>query len=182
MPNTPRLKVIYEQEVKPGLMEEFGYKNPMAVPTLYKVVLNMGVGEASREPKLLEEAVEEMSQIAGQRPTVRRSRKAISNFKLRENQPVGVAATLRSVRMWEFVDRLINLSLPRVRDFRGVSARAFDGRGNYCLGVKDQLIFPEINYAKVQRAIGMNITIVTSANSDAEARSLLTRLGMPFVR
>lgn len=182
MAYVPRLKQVYFAEVRPGLMEEFGYRNPMAVPSVHKITLNMGIGEASREPKLLEEAVEEMAQIAGQRPTVRRSRKSISNFKLREGMPVGVAATLRAERMWEFLDRLINLALPRVRDFRGVSARAFDGRGNYCLGVKDQLIFPEINYAKVQRAIGMNITIVTSADTDAEAKSLLTRLGMPFTR
>lgn len=182
MAYVPRLKQVYSSDVRPGLMEEFGYRNPMAVPTVHKITLNMGIGEASREPKLLEEAVEEMAQIAGQRPTVRRSRKSISNFKLREGMPVGVAATLRAERMWEFLDRLINLALPRVRDFRGVSARAFDGRGNYCLGVKDQLIFPEINYAKVQRAIGMNITIVTSAETDAEAKSLLTRLGMPFTR
>lgn len=178
----PRLKKMYLDEVRPGLMEEFSIQNPMAVPNVSKVVVNMGVGEASREPKLLDEALEELTQITGQRPTVRRARKSISNFKLRDGMPVGAAVTLRADRMWEFLDRLINLALPRVRDFRGISSRAFDGRGNYTLGVKDQLIFPEINYAKVQRAIGMNITVVTSANKDTEARSLLTRLGMPFAR
>ncbi len=182
MSYTPRLRRIYDEEVRPALVEEFSYKNPMAVPTVHKIVINMGVGEASRDPKLLEEAVEELTQIAGQKPTIRRARKSIANFKLREEMPVGVAVTLRRERMWEFLDRLLNLALPRVRDFRGVSPRAFDGRGNYSLGVRDQLIFPEVNYAKVQRAIGMNVTIVTSARTDQEARSLLRRLGMPFTR
>ena len=182
MSYTPRLQKIYEQEVRPALVEEFSYGNPMAVPTVHKIVINMGVGEASRDPKLLEEAVEELTQIAGQKPTIRRARKSIANFKLREEMPVGVAVTLRRERMWEFLDRLLNLALPRVRDFRGVSPKAFDGRGNYSLGVRDQLIFPEVNYAKVQRAIGMNVTIVTSARTDQEARSLLRRLGMPFTR
>jgi large subunit ribosomal protein L5 len=182
MSYVPRLKKIYLDDVRPALVEEFTYGNPMAVPTLHKVVVNMGIGDASREPKVLEEAQEELAQITGQRPTVRKARKSISNFKLREEMPVGVAVTMRADRMWEFTDRLINLALPRVRDFRGVSARAFDGRGNYSLGLKDQLIFPEINYAKVQRTIGMNIAIVTSAPTDAEARALLTRLGMPFQR
>jgi large subunit ribosomal protein L5 len=159
-----------------------GYKNPLAAPTLEKIVVNMGLGESTRDPKLLEEAVAELTDITGQRPTVRRARKSIANFKLREGMTVGAAVTLRSTRMWEFLDRLVNLALPRVRDFRGVSARAFDGRGNYTLGIKDQLIFPEVNYAKVTRAIGMNITIVTSARNDQEARQLLSRLGMPFSR
>ncbi len=178
----PRLRKHYHDEVVPALMSHFGYGNVMAVPRLHKVVVNMGVGEASREPKLLEEAVTELTEITGQKPTVRKARKAIANFKLREGVPIGVAVTLRGPRMWEFLDRLVNLALPRVRDFRGVSGRAFDGRGNYTLGVKDQLIFPEINYAKVNKAIGMNITIVTSAKTDPEARELLTKLGMPFTR
>lgn len=182
MTYTPRLRKHYQDEVVPALMSQFGYDNVMAVPRLHKVVVNMGVGEASREPKLLEEAVAELTEITGQRPTVRKARKAIANFKLREGVPIGVAVTLRGPRMWEFLDRLVNLALPRVRDFRGVSARAFDGRGNYTLGVKDQLIFPEVNYAKVNKAIGMNITIVTSAKTDPEARELLTKLGMPFTR
>lgn len=178
----PRLRKHYHDEVVPALMSHFGYGNVMAVPRVHKVVVNMGVGEASREPKLLEEAVAELTEITGQKPTVRKARKAIANFKLREGVPIGVAVTLRGPRMWEFLDRLLNLALPRVRDFRGVSARAFDGRGNYTLGVKDQLIFPEVNYAKVNKAIGMNITIVTSAKTDPEARELLTKLGMPFTR
>ncbi|HHN73847.1 MAG TPA: 50S ribosomal protein L5 [Acidobacteria bacterium] len=180
MSEHPRLRKVYEEEIRAALMEEFSIKNPMAVPKLNKIVVNMGLGEASREPKLLDEATEELTAIVGQKPTVRRARKSISNFKLREGMPVGLAATLRGDRMWEFYDRLVNLALPRVRDFRGISGRAFDGRGNYTLGVKDQLIFPEVNYAKVSRAIGMNITIVTSATSDAEAKALLRRLGMPF--
>lgn len=182
MATKPRLKAMYEQEIRPALMEEFGYKNVMAAPTLHKIVVNMGLGEASRDPKLLDEAVAELSEITGQRPTIRKARKSIANFKLREGMSIGCAVTLRSNRMWEFLDRLANLALPRVRDFRGVPGRAFDGRGNYTFGIKDQLIFPEINYAKVQKAIGMNVTIVTSAKSDAEAKALLARLGMPFAR
>ncbi len=179
---TPRLRAMYEQEVRPALMEELGLDNPMAAPTLHKVVINMGIGDASRDPKLIEEAVAELTDIAGQKPILRKARKSIANFKLREGMVVGCAVTLRSGRMWEFLDRLVNLALPRVRDFRGVSNKAFDGRGNYTLGVRDQLIFPEINYAKVTKAIGMNVTIVTSARNDREARALLTRLGMPFAR
>ncbi len=182
MAYVPRLRKRYEEEIRPALQEEFGYGNPMAVPGLHKIVVNMGIGEASRDPKLLEEAIEELTQITGQKPVVRRARKSISNFKLREGMPVGVSVTLRAARMWEFLDRLLNLALPRVRDFRGVSKKAFDGRGNYTLGIRDQLVFPEVNYAKVQRAIGMNVTIVTSAKTDAEARSLLAKLGMPFAR
>ena len=182
MAYVPRLRKLYEEEVRPALQEEFGYRNPMAVPGLHKIVVNMGIGEASRDPKLLDEAIEELTQITGQKPVVRRARKSISNFKLREGMPVGVSVTLRAARMWEFFDRLVNLALPRVRDFRGVSKKAFDGRGNYTLGIRDQLVFPEVNYAKVQRAIGMNVTIVTSAKTDAEARVLLAKLGMPFTR
>lgn len=182
MAQKPRLRDLYEQAIRPALMEEFGYSNVMAVPTLHKIVINMGLGEASRDPKLLEEAVAELAEITGQRPTIRKARKSIANFKLREGMSIGCAVTLRSTRMWEFLDRLANLALPRVRDFRGIPARAFDGRGNYTFGIKDQLIFPEINYAKVQKAIGMNVTIVTSARTDAEAKALLSRLGMPFAR
>ncbi len=182
METKPRLRAAYEQEIRPALMEELGRKNPMSVPTLHKIVVNMGLGEAIRDPKLMDEAVSELSEITGQKPTIRKARKSIANFKLREGMSVGAAVTLRGGRMWEFLDRLMNLALPRVRDFRGVSARAFDGRGNYTLGVKDQLIFPEINYAKVTKAIGMNITIVTSAANDREAKLLLQRLGMPFQR
>ncbi len=182
MAYVPRLRKKYEDEVRPALVERFGYPNVMAVPTIKKIVLNMGVGEASRDPKLLEEAVAELTEIAGQKPTVRKARKSIANFKLREGMPIGAAVTLRQARMWEFLDRLVSVSLPRVRDFRGVPARAFDGRGNYTFGIKDQLIFPEVNYAKVQKAIGMNITIVTSARTDSEAKELLAQLGMPFAR
>ncbi|RMG48154.1 MAG: 50S ribosomal protein L5 [Acidobacteria bacterium] len=178
----PELKRIYDEQVRPALMEEFGIKNPMAVPTLHKIVVNMGIGEAARDPKLLEAASAELAALSGQRPTIRRARKSIANFKLRAGMPVGVAVTLRGRRMWDFFYRLVNLALPRVRDFRGVSPKGFDGRGNYTLGVKDQLIFPEVNYAKVQRATGMNITIVTSARNDAQARALLAGLGMPFAR
>ena len=176
----PRLRQVYVDEIHPGLKDEFAYGNPMAVPRLNKIVINMGGGEASRDPKLLDEASEQLTLIAGQKPVVRRARKSVSNFKLREGMPIGVMVTLRGNRMWEFLDRLVNMALPRVRDFRGVSGRAFDGRGNYTLGIKDQLIYPEVNPSKVNRAIGMNVTIVTSAKSDAEAKSLLKRLGMPF--
>lgn len=182
MSYVPRLREKFERELRPALMQELGLDNPMAAPCLNKIVINMGLGEASRDPKLLEEAVSELTEIAGQKPTVRKARKSIANFKLREGMVVGAAVTLRRERMWEFFDRLANLALPRMRDFRGISGKAFDGRGNYTLGVKEQLIFPEINVAKVNKAIGMNITIVTSARNDREAKALLTRLGMPFAR
>ena len=182
MSYVPRLREKYERELRPALMQELGLDNPMAAPCLNKIVINMGLGEASRDPKLLEEAVSELTEIAGQKPTVRKARKSIANFKLREGMVVGAAVTLRRERMWEFFDRLANLALPRMRDFRGVSGKAFDGRGNYTLGVKEQVIFPEINVAKVNKAIGMNITIVTSARNDREAKALLARLGMPFAR
>lgn len=175
-----RLVEKYQTEVAPALMSRFGYGSTMATPRLSKVVINMGVGDAIQDAKLLDQAVEELGTIAGQRPAITRARKSISNFKLREGMAIGCRVTLRGTRMYEFLDRLMNLALPRVRDFRGVSTRSFDGRGNYTLGVRDQLIFPEINYNKVQKIKGMNVCIVTTANTDAEARALLDGLGMPF--
>lgn len=175
-----RLATTYKSEVVPALMKQFGYTSVMAVPRVEKIVINMGVGDAIQDAKVLDAAVDELATIAGQRPSVRRAKKSISNFKLREGVAIGCAVTLRGSRMYEFLDRLTNLALPRVRDFRGVSPKAFDGRGNYTLGLRDQLIFPEVNYAKVQKTKGMNVCIVTSARTDEEARALLTALGMPF--
>ena len=175
-----RLKTKYEDEVKPALLKQFQYPSVMAVPKLAKVVINMGVGDAIQDSKILDQAVDELATITGQRPTVTKARKSISNFKLREGMPIGCMVTLRGQRMYEFLDRLMNLALPRVRDFRGVSAKAFDGRGNYTLGLRDQLIFPEINYNKVQKVKGMNICIVTTAATDEECRALLDGMGMPF--
>ncbi len=163
-------------------MSEFGIKNPMAVPRLEKISLNMGLGEASRNIKILEDAVEEMQALAGQRPTMTRSKKSIAAFKLREGMPIGARVTLRGDRMWDFLDRLISIALPRVRDFRGVPKKSFDGRGNYTLGIKDQLIFPEIDLNKVETTKGMNITIATTAANDEQAMFLLRELGMPFVQ
>jgi large subunit ribosomal protein L5 len=177
-----RLEEKYRTEVAPALRKEFAYRSPMAIPRVAKVVINMGVGDAISDGKLLDQAVEELAAIAGQRPAVTRARKSISNFKLRQGMPIGCRVTLRGERMWEFLDRLLNLALPRVRDFRGVSPKAFDGRGNYTLGLRDELIFPEINYSKVQKVKGMNVCIVTTARTDQEARSLLGGLGMPFGR
>ena len=162
------------------MLKQFGYASPMAVPRVTKVVINMGVGEAIADAKVLDQAIDEVSQIVGQRPSVTRARKSISNFKLREGMAIGCRVTLRGPGMYEFLDRLVNLALPRVRDFRGTSPKAFDGRGNYTLGIKDQLIFPEINYNKVQKVKGMNICIVTTARTDDEARALLEHMGMPF--
>ena len=179
---TPRLKARYHSEIASALTEQFGFENAMQVPRLVKVVLNKGVGEAATNKKVLDDAVEELRTITGQQPTIRRARKSISNFKLREGMPVGAAVTLRGDRMWEFVDRLVTLALPRVRDFRGVSDRSFDGRGNYTLGVKEQIIFPEINIDKVDRVSGLDITFVTTAETDEHAHGLLKELGMPFVR
>ena len=176
----PRLLERYRNETVQKLSQEFKYENLEQVPRLRKIIVNMGVGEAARNAKLLERAVEELGAIAGQKPIVRRARKSIANFKLRAGQPVGCMVTLRRDRMWEFFDRLVNVALPRVRDFRGVSPRSFDGRGNYTLGIRDQLIFPEINYSKVQKVKGMNVCIVTTANTDEEARALLGGLGVPF--
>jgi large subunit ribosomal protein L5 len=175
-----RLKQVYQKSVIPVLTKEFGYKNTMAVPRLEKISVNIGMGEATQNAKLMDGAVNELAQIAGQKPVVTKARKSIAAFKLREGMAIGCMVTLRGDRMYEFFDRLVNVALPRVRDFRGVSTKSFDGRGNYTLGVKDQLIFPEIDYAKVEKTKGMNISITTTARTDAEALSLLKSLGMPF--
>ena len=177
---TPRLKTRFKTEVAPALMKEFELKNPMAVPHLHKIVVNMGVGEATQNAKVLDPAVNELGQITGQKPVVTRAKKSIAAFKVREGQPIGAMVTLRGDRMYEFFDRLVNVVLARVRDFRGVSTKSFDGRGNYTLGLHDQLIFPEIDYAKVDKLNGMNITIVTTARNDDQARALLKHMGMPF--
>lgn len=177
---TPRLKDRFRKEVAPVLMKEFELKNPMAVPHLHKIVVNMGVGEATQNAKVLDPAVNELAQITGQKPVVTRARKSIAAFKVREGMPIGAMVTLRGDRMYEFFDRLVNVVLPRVRDFRGVSTKSFDGRGNYTLGLHDQLIFPEIDYAKVDKQKGMNVTIVTTAANDNQARALLKHMGMPF--
>ncbi len=177
---TPRLKARFNAEVAPALMKEFELKNPMAVPHLHKIVVNMGVGEATQNAKVLDPAVNELGQITGQKPVVTRAKKSIAAFKVREGQPIGAMVTLRGDRMYEFFDRLVNVVLARVRDFRGVSTKSFDGRGNYTLGLRDQLIFPEIDYAKVDKLKGMNITIVTTARNDDQARALLKHMGMPF--
>ena len=177
---TPRLKERYAKEIVPALTKEFKYRNAMAVPRLRKVVVNMGLGEAIQNAKLLDSASAELALITGQKPVITRARKSIANFKLRKSMPIGAMVTLRGDRMYEFVDRLMNVVLPRVRDFRGLSTRAFDGRGNYTLGLRDQLVFPEIDYSKVDKVKGMNISIVTDAGSDAEAMGLLRHMGMPF--
>jgi len=176
----PTIKDRYAQEAVPALTKRFQYTNPMQVPRLEKIVLNMGVGDAVQNPKLLESAVAEMTQIAGQRPVITKAKRSISTFKIREGMSIGAKVTLRGERMFDFLDRLVNMSLPRVRDFRGVSTKGFDGRGNYAMGVKEQLIFPEIDYDKVEKIRGMDIVIVTTARSDEEAKELLKALGMPF--
>jgi len=175
-----RLKGRYDQEIVPTMMDRFGYKNRMAVPRLSMIVLNMGVGDAVQNIKLLDNASEQLTLIAGQKAAVTRAKKSIANFKIRAGMPIGCQVTLRGSRMYEFFDRLVSIALPRVRDFRGVSARSFDGRGNYTLGVKDQLIFPEVNYQKVDRVRGVNVSIVTTARTDEEGKNLLTLLGLPF--
>ncbi len=177
-----RLMDTYRDEVIPALRKEFGITNPMQVPRIEKITCNIGVGEASRNAKLMDVALEQLSNITGQKPTVRRARKSIAAFKLREGMPVGAKVTLRRARMFEFLDRLISIGLPRVRDFRGVKHNAFDGRGNYTLGVRDILIFPEVDYQKLEASFGMNITITTTAPSDDQAKALLAGLGMPFAR
>jgi large subunit ribosomal protein L5 len=175
-----RLRERYRAEVVPALMRELGYTNLMAVPRLEKIVLNMGVGEAVQNPKVIESAVEELSAIAGQKPVVTRAKKAISNFKLREGMPIGAMVTLRGNRMYEFLDRLVTAALPRVRDFKGVPDRSFDGRGNYSLGLREQVIFPEINIDKVDKIKGLTVVICTTARTDAEGKALLRGLGLPF--
>ena len=177
---TPRLLERYRSEVVPKLSQEFGFKNVHQVPRLEKVVLNMGVGKATQNAKLVEKAAEELAAISGQKAAIRKARKSIANFKLRQGQPIGCTVTLRGTRMWEFFDRLVNVSLPRVRDFKGVSVTAFDGRGNYSLGIREQIIFPEIDYDSVENITGLNVTVVTSARNDAEGKALLAQLGMPF--
>ena len=175
-----RLAEKYRDEVAPKLKEQFGFKSIMRAPRLEKIVINQGLGEAIANPKVIEKAMTEMGQIVGQKPTVRRAQKSISNFKLREGQAIGCTVTLRGTRQWEFLDRLLNVALPRVRDFSGVSPKAFDGRGNYTFGVREQTIFPEVDYDKVEKVTGMNVTLVTTAQTDAEAKALLTHLGVPF--
>ena len=175
-----RLKEKYQKEVVPALQKEFGYKNVMAVPRIEKVVGNMGLGEATANAKLIDTGADEVARITGQKPVTRRSKKSIAAFKVRKGMPIATMVTLRGERMWEFLDRLMSIALPRVRDFKGVSPRGFDGRGNYTLGLRDQLLFPEIDYMKVDKARGMNVSVVTSAKTDQEARKLLQFIGMPF--
>jgi large subunit ribosomal protein L5 len=176
----PRLKERYEQEILPRLRQRFGYSSPMEAPRVEKITLNMGVGEAKQEARLLEAASEQLATIAGQRPNVRRARKSIAAFKLREGMPVGVTVTLRRARMWEFLDRLMSVAIPRIRDFRGLGPRSFDGRGNYSIGIREQIIFPEIDYDSIDQVRGLDVTITTTAKTDDEAFALLSELGMPF--
>jgi large subunit ribosomal protein L5 len=175
-----RLRKIYHEEVRPALQKQFNYKNIMQVPRLEKVVLNMGLGEAIQNIKILDTASEELTLIAGQKPVITRAKKSIASFKLRENMPIGCRVTLRQERMYDFLDKLMRITLPRVRDFRGVSAKSFDGRGNFTLGIKEHIIFPEINYDKIDKIKGLNVTLVTTARTDEEGRTLLRLLGMPF--
>ena len=175
-----RLRKIYQEEVRPALQQQFSYKNIMQVPRMEKVILNMGLGEAIQNIKILDTASEELTLIAGQKPVITRAKKSIASFKLRENMPIGCRVTLRQERMYEFLDKLMHITLPRVRDFRGVSAKSFDGRGNYTLGIKEHIIFPEINYDKIDKIKGLNVTLVTTARTDEEGRILLRLLGMPF--
>jgi len=179
---TPRLQAVYEKDVRAALQKEFNYKNSMEIPKLDKIVINMGVGETVNDSKIIQAAVNELGLIAGQKPLITRSKKAIAGFKLRENLAIGCKVTLRKHKMYEFLDRLINTALPRVRDFRGVPAKSFDGRGNYALGLKEQIVFPEINYDKVDQIRGMDIIIVTTAKTDKEAKALLTAFQMPFIK
>ena len=175
-----RLKERYQKDVVAALKKEFGYDNVMAIPKLRKVVVNMGLGEATQNAKIVDTGVDELARITGQKPVITRAKKSISQFKVRKGMPIGTMVTLRGERMWEFLDRLMNIALPRVRDFKGVSPRGFDGRGNYTLGLRDQLLFPEIDYMKVDKARGMNVSVVTTAKTDSEARKLLQFIGMPF--
>lgn len=176
----PRLQTYYEERVRPKLMKEFGFDNPFRVPRLEKIVLNVGFGDAPKNPKLLDSIVEELTLISGQKPVVTKARKAISNFGLRQGMPIGAMVTLRGARMYEFLDRFVNTAVPRIRDFRGLPTRSFDGRGNYTLGIKEQMIFPEIDYDKVQKIHGMDIVMVTTTDKDNEALALLREMGMPF--
>lgn len=178
----PRLQERYEKEVVQAMMDKFGYKNVMEVPKLEKIIINMGVGEAKDNAKVLETAVADLTLIAGQKPILTRAKKSVANFKIRENMPLGCKVTLRKVKMYDFAEKLMTIALPRVRDFRGVSAKSFDGRGNYSMGIKEQLIFPEIEYDKIDKVRGMDIIFVTTANTDEEARELLKFLGMPFAQ
>jgi large subunit ribosomal protein L5 len=178
----PRLKTRYLEEIRPALMEQFGYSTPMQAPRVTKVTVNMGVGDAKQDSKMLEAATEQLATITGQRPNIRRARKSIAQFKVREGMPVGVAVTLRHERSYEFLDRLMSIAIPRIRDFRGLNPRAFDGRGNYSLGVREQIIFPEVDYDEIDQVRGLDITITTTASSDEEAFALLVALGMPFSR
>ena len=175
-----RLKDRYTADVVPALAKEFGYKNVMAIPRIEKIVVNMGLGEATQNAKIVDTGADELGRVTGQKPVVTRAKKSIAQFKVRKGMPIGTMVTLRGERMWEFLDRLMSVALPRVRDFRGVSPRGFDGRGNYTLGLKDQLLFPEIDYMKVDKARGMNVSVVTTAKTDEEARKLLQLMGMPF--
>jgi large subunit ribosomal protein L5 len=176
------VRQAYQKEIVRQMMERYGYKNPMAVPRLHKIVINMGVGEANQNIKILDAALDQLGAIAGQKPVMRRARKSIANFKIRQGMPIGCTVTLRGDRMYDFFDRLVSIALPRVRDFRGLPTKSFDGRGNYTLGLKDQLVFLEVNYAKVDKVHGMNVTIVTTADTDEESKNLLTLLGLPFKR
>ncbi|MBP2147761.1 50S ribosomal protein L5 [Xanthobacter autotrophicus DSM 597] len=175
-----RLRTFYDEVVRPKMIEQFGYKNPMEVPVIEKIVINMGVGEATADTKKVTTAAADLAQIAGQKPVITRARKAISNFKLRENQPVGAKVTLRKTRMYEFMDRLVTVALPRVRDFRGLNPKSFDGRGNYAMGMKEHIVFPEINYDRVEQIWGMDIIVCTTAKTDEEARALLKAFNFPF--
>ena len=182
MANTPNLKKLYQEEVAPALMQKFGYKSTMQIPRLEKIVVNVGCSDARENAKVLDAVVNDLTTITGQKAVITKAKKSVANFKLREGMPIGAKVTLRGDKMWEFLDRLFNVALPRVRDFRGISTNAFDGRGNYALGVKEQLIFPEIEYDKIDKIRGMDIVICTTAQSDEEARELLTLVGAPFER
>ena len=178
--NKTRMQKLYEERIRPSMIEEFGYTNPFAVPKLTKIVINMGVGEATQDKKKVEQAAAEMMAIAGQKPVIAKAKKSIATFKLREGMPIGCKVTLRRERMYEFLDRLITIAMPRIRDFRGVNPKSFDGRGNYAMGLKEQIVFPEINYDKIDKIRGMDIIIATTARTDDEARALLRAFGMPF--
>ena len=178
--NKTRMQTLYEERIRPSMIEEFGYTNPFAVPKLTKIVINMGVGEATQDKKKVEQAAAEMMAIAGQKPVIAKAKKSIATFKLREGMPIGCKVTLRRERMYEFLDRLITIAMPRIRDFRGVNPKSFDGRGNYAMGLKEQIVFPEINYDKIDKIRGMDIIIATTARTDDEARALLRAFGMPF--